>query len=264
MKNRIAITAALMLAVALPPVALGADLTDIGYLDQARIGTLPQFVAANRQLGQAKAQLDKQFATAMRGAHSQEDQQRVVSDFQQRFLQKQRALLAPLLERARAAVASVTSSKNLSVVVDKRIVIYGGQDITQEVIDLLQSPAPIVPPVNTPAPSEIGFVDQNQLNQIPKLKSANDDFDKWQAQLQQSTQAQMAKAKNDDERRQILKTYQQTVSDREKSELQPLVDQTKSVIGDVARKHNLILVVDSGDLVYGGSDITQDVQNALK
>jgi Skp family chaperone for outer membrane proteins len=32
----------------------------------------------------------------------------------------------------------------------------------------------------------------------------------------------------------------------------------------VAQQKHLILVVDRSDVIYGGTDITQDVQNALK
>ena len=45
---------------------------------------------------------------------------------------KQRQLFGPLFGRAQVAIASVASSKNLTVVVDKRIVVFGGQDITEQ------------------------------------------------------------------------------------------------------------------------------------
>jgi Skp family chaperone for outer membrane proteins len=41
------------------------------------------------------------------------------------------------------------------------------------------------------------------------------------------------------------------------------VDQTRSATADVARKKGLLLVLDRADVVYGGTDITADVQNEL-
>jgi Skp family chaperone for outer membrane proteins len=41
------------------------------------------------------------------------------------------------------------------------------------------------------------------------------------------------------------------------------VDQTKTATAEVAGRKNLILVVDRADVVYGGTDITTDVQNEL-
>jgi Skp family chaperone for outer membrane proteins len=42
-----------------------------------------------------------------------------------------------------------------------------------------------------------------------------------------------------------------------------LIDQTKNATASVARSKNLLLVIDRADVVFGGTDITQDVQNAL-
>ncbi len=262
-RNLIVAVAALA-ALTAAPMALAADLTDIGFIDQAAVGNLPAFQRANAQLGQYKAGLDKQFAARMKSAHSQSDQQKVISEFQGKLADRQRAVLGPLLARAQTAIASVSSSKNLAVIVDKRIVIFGGQNITKDVTDLLQSPGQIVPPVSTPAPSEVGYVDQTQIDQLPKLKAASEAFAKYVSDQRTAAQQKMAKAKTDAERSQILKDYQAANDAKQKSDVQPLVDQMHKAMADIAKKKNLILVIDRGDLIYGGTDITTDVQNALK
>ena len=253
-----------LLAVIAAPLALAADITDVGYVDQASIGSLRPFLDANRQFEAFRADLQRQYAGRIRAVRSSADQQRLAAEFQQKLATKQRALLGPLFARAQTAIASVSSSKNLSVIVDKRIVVFGGQDITKAVIDLMQSPGEVVPPVSTPPPSEVGFVDQNALDATPKLKAANDDFTKFNADQQAQLQQKLRAAKTDAQREQLYKDYQKTVSDKQSQLLKPLVDQTKSIIADVARKKNLILVIDRGDLIYGGTDITSDVQNGLK
>ncbi len=43
-----------------------------------------------------------------------------------------------------------------------------------------------------------------------------------------------------------------------------MVDTTRGAIGDVARAKGLILVIDKGNIVFGGSDITKDVTDKLK
>ncbi len=53
--------------------------------------------------------------------------------FQQELSDKQREIVGPLFQRAQLAIAAVSASRSLSIVVDKRIVIYGGQDITKDV-----------------------------------------------------------------------------------------------------------------------------------
>lgn len=262
--KHLALAFAAIFALVAAPLALASDLTDIGAIDQAAVSNLPAFMRANQELAQYKAGLDRQFAVEIKKARSQNDQGRIAASFQEKLLTRQKAVMGPLFARAQTAIASVSSSKNLSVVVDRRIVIYGGQDITKAVIDLLQSPGEIVPPVSTPPPSEVGYVDQAVIDSVPKLKSASEDFAKYDQDQKTQAQAQMAKAKNDAERAAIFKNYEKTVSDQRDKVLKPLVDQTKSVVADVARKKNLILVIDRGDLIYGGTDITSDVQNALK
>jgi len=258
--------AASLLTVALAaPMALGADITDVGYIDQAAVGTLPQFQQANRQVAQYKSQLDSQFAAQMKGARNDADRQRIAGEFQQRFLNKQREVLGPLFGRAQAAIAQVSSSKHLGVIVDKRIVVFGGQDITRNVIDLVNGPGAVVPPVATPPPSDVGFVDQSQIDQIPKIKSANDNFLKYASDQRANALKQMQAAKNNPQQQQaIFQNYQKSLSSQQDKMLKPLVDQTRSAMAKVAQQKRLILVVDRSDVIYGGTDITQDVQNALK
>ncbi len=260
----VALGATLAGAAALAPATLAADVTDIGYVDQAALSSIPSFTDANRQLAGFKAQLDKQFVARMRGVHDQGIQARIAQEFQNKLATRQRDLLGPLFSRAQVAIASVASSKNLSVIVDKRIIIFGGQDVTASVVALLTGPGDPIPPVSTPPPSSVGFVDQAQIDSVPALKTANDDFQKFQADQQQQAQGKLKSAKSDADRQQVLKDYQAALADKQKQEIQPLVDRTRSVIGDIAKKKGLLLVIDRSNLIYGGTDITSDVESALK
>src|SRR6202020_768388 len=117
-----ALAAGLLLATA----ATAADLTDVGYVDQADIANLPAFVSANRQLASFKSQLDSQYNAQVRHAGSDADKQRITMQFQQQLNDKQQEIVGPLYQRLQLAIAAVSSTRNLSIVVDKRIVIYGG------------------------------------------------------------------------------------------------------------------------------------------
>jgi outer membrane protein len=259
------LAASLIAASLAAPVALGADLTDVGFIDQAAVGALPQFQQANRQVAQYKSQLDSQFAAQMKGAHNDSDRQRIAGEFQQKFLNKQREVLGPLFGRAQAAIAQVSSSQHLGVIVDKRIVVFGGVDITKNVIDLVNGPGAVVPPTATPPPADVGFVDQSQIDQVPKIKTANDNFLKYASDQRAAALKQMQGAKNNPQQQQaIFQNYQKNLSSQQDKMLKPLVDQTRNAMAKVAQQKHLILVVDRSDVIYGGTDITQDVQNALK
>jgi Skp family chaperone for outer membrane proteins len=258
------LAAAALLAFAAAPGAIAADLTNVGFLDQAAIGALPQFAQANAQVARYKATLDPKFAAAMKSAKTPAQQQQVEGEFQQRFLDKQRELLGPLFARAQDAIAQESSKQNLAVVVDKRIVIYGGQNITKAVVDLINSPQAIPAPAATPPPSVIGFVDQSQIDQTPNVKQANDAFLKFAATARTQALAQMKTAKGPAAQQQIFQNYQKSLSAQQDKTLKPIADHVRSVMASVAQKKHLILVIDRSDIIYGGLDITQDVQNALK
>ncbi len=265
-KQRI-VTACIAILVAASfsvPATLAADITDIGFVDQSALSNIKSFTDANRQLATYKAQLDKQFAQRMRAVHDGASQQRIAQEFQGKLGSRQHDLFGPLFARAQVAIASVASSKDLSVIVDKRIVIFGGQDVTANVIALLAGPAAPIPPVNSPPPSSVGFVDQTQIDQVPKLKTANEDFQKFQASQQQAAQVKIKSAKSDADRQAVLKDYQTALADKNKTQIAPLVERTRDVIADVAKKKGLLLVIDRTNLIYGGTDITSDVTSALK
>jgi outer membrane protein len=260
------LAAAIAVTLFLAPqsAVLAAGFTDVGYVDQGQLASVRSFVAANGQLAAYKAQLDRQFAAQIRSVHGAAEQQRLAAEFQGRLTDKQREVLGPLFTRAQVAIASVASSKNLSVVVDKRIVIVGGQDITKDVMDLLNGPGEPVPPVSTPPPSKVGYVDQQQIDAVPKLKDANEEFGKYRAQQQQDAQGKLRGAKTEADRAQIYQAFQKSLADKQHQLIDPLVDQTRSAIAAVAQKKGLILVIDKGNIIYGGTDITSDVTSALK
>lgn len=255
--------AAMLAGVQAAPGAIAADLTDVGYVDQSDIANLPVFVSANRQLATYKAQLDGQFSAQMRRARTDAAKQQLAMQFQQRLNDKQRDVVGPLLQRVQLAIAAVSASRNIAVVVDKRVVIYGGQDITKDVETIFSSPQAISPPAASPPPAEIGYVDQNVLDGLPKVQTANNAMNQFETTQRQLYSAKIAQAKSNSDKQQILQQYNKLISDKQDELLKPLVDQTKAATTAVARKKNLLLVVDRADVVYGGTDITSDVQNAL-
>ena len=263
--HRAAVATAAIAAVvlALTPQVLATDIADVGIVDQAAIGNLKQFQDAKAQFGRYQAQLAAQFQAAIKGKAAA-DQQRISTDFQGRLAAEQHQLFDPLIGRANAAIAQVAANKSLSVVVDKQVVIFGGLDITKDVTDLLSQPGQVVPPINTPPPSEIGFVDRTQIDALPKMKAASDQFVQFQNQLRTQLSGQINAKTPPDQRQKIIQSYQQQLTDERNKVLQPLVDQTDKAISTVAKSKGLLLVVNAESRVYGGTDVTADVVKALQ
>ena len=74
----------------------------------------------------------------------------------------------------------------------------------------------------------------------------------------------MKGAKSVADKQAVLKDYQAQIDAKQKQEIAPLVDQTRNAISDVAKKRGLVLVIDRSNLIYGGTDITNDVTSELK
>lgn len=259
----LAACAALALAFAATSAARAADTTGIGYVDQAALSALPAFSTAKRAFDAYGANLQAQYLARARNASAAE-QARLSREFQSKVADKQRSLFGPLFGRAQVAIASVASSKNLSVVVDKQIMIVGGTDITNDVRTLLTGVADPVPPITGPPPSTVGYVDQTQIDAVPSIKSAAGDFAKFKTAQDQAAASRFKNAKTQADRDAVLKDYQKALLDKQNQTLKPLVDKTTAAMADVARKHGLMLVIDRSNIIYGGTDITADVTSALK
>jgi outer membrane protein len=246
------------------PQVLAADVTDIGFLDQGALANLPSFQNANKQMASYRANLQKEFINRARKARSQQDQAKLADEFQARLADEQRRDFGPLFAAAQTAVASVASSKGLSVVVDKRIIIIGGVDITHNVMDLLSSPGAPVPPVSSPPPSTVGWVDQTQIDSLDQFKTAQANFLKFGQDERASVQDKLKGAKTDADRNKIYADYQKAIDDQRAKVVTPLVDQTRTAIEQVAKKKGLLLVIDRSNLIFGGTDVTADVVGILK
>ena len=111
--------------------------SNVGVVDYNQIMSQhPDLQSANSQMQQAVTDAQKDFEEKSANMSDQEK-----SDYyqqtQQRLQQKQEELLEPIQKSVEDGVKSVADAKGLSVVLDKGTVVYGGQDITQDVIKKL-------------------------------------------------------------------------------------------------------------------------------
>ena len=65
---------------------------------------------------------------------SDEEKAKAMQQAQMELQQKEQDLLAGIQKKVDAAVKQVAEAKGLSVVLDKNAVVYGGQDITDDVV----------------------------------------------------------------------------------------------------------------------------------
>jgi outer membrane protein len=68
---------------------------------------------------------------------SDQDKQALFQQMRQQLEQKRIDLVKPIADKINAAIKHVADQKSLSIVIGKNIVVYGGEDITADVLKII-------------------------------------------------------------------------------------------------------------------------------
>ena len=115
-------------------IASAASSSGVGVIDyQQALAAHPDAQNLQSQMETAIADIRKEFEEKSAGMNDQEKADYYMQ-CQQRLAQKQQQLLDPIKAAVDGAIKKVADKKGISVVIEKAAVVYGGQDITQDVI----------------------------------------------------------------------------------------------------------------------------------
>ena len=118
-------------------VASAADKGAVGVIDARQVMSQhPDRQTVEEQMQAAVEEVKKDFDEKSQGMTDQEKAD-YYQQSQQRLMQKQQELVEPIEQSVKDAVKKVADTKGIGVVLDKSVVVYGGQDITQDVITKL-------------------------------------------------------------------------------------------------------------------------------
>ena len=111
--------------------------SSVGVVDGRKVLTsLPDYAAASNEMQQALQEAQMRFE-ADTANKSDEEKAKAMQQAQMELQKKEQELMAGI-EKKIDAVKQVAEAKGLSVVIDKSAVVYGGQDITDDVIKKLK------------------------------------------------------------------------------------------------------------------------------
>ncbi|MBP3812192.1 MAG: OmpH family outer membrane protein [Acidaminococcaceae bacterium] len=112
--------------------------------------------------------------------------------------------------------------------------------------------------------SAIGVVNYQVLvSQSPRLEGVREDMQKAIADTRRDFDSKSANM-NDEEKERYYKQLQEHLGNKEKELMDPLLEEINATIKKVADKKGLKVVVDKSTVVYGGTDITDEVAKALQ
>lgn len=108
--------------------------SNVGVIDQQQVlSEHPDAQSIEDQMNAALDEIKKDF-DAKSGGMSDQEKQDYYKQCMQRAEQKRQELVEPLIKSVDEAIKKTADAKGLTVVIEKAAVIYGGQDITQDVI----------------------------------------------------------------------------------------------------------------------------------
>lgn len=114
--------------------ANAANSSKIGVVDfQMLVYQHPDMKKAEETMQAEVKAAQEDFATKSAGMNDKEKQDYYMQ-IQQRLNLKQQELRGPIFDKINAAIKSVADARGLAVVLDKNDVVYGGQNITDEVL----------------------------------------------------------------------------------------------------------------------------------
>jgi outer membrane protein len=123
-----------IVAITQPTTIYAADVSTVGVVNyQLLINQHPDMAQANETYKAAVKQAQDDFNAKL--ANMKDDEKKAYSQqLEQGLQQKQQELLNAIRDKVNAAIKAIADDKGLTVVVDKSVIAYGGQDITDDVL----------------------------------------------------------------------------------------------------------------------------------
>lgn len=119
---------------AVAPGTVSAAASTVGVVDPAVLLNQHPDMAKASEAIRAEAAAAKQEFDSKASGLSDQDKHALDLELGKRVGQKQNELLKPIIDSINAAIKDVADAKGLTTVVAKGSVLYGGQDITDEVM----------------------------------------------------------------------------------------------------------------------------------
>ncbi|ACL70516.1 OmpH family outer membrane protein [Halothermothrix orenii] len=110
----------------------------IAYVDvQAVFNEHPEKVKAEKELNQLAQSMQAELEEKAKNLPESE-QQELVNEYQMKLTRQEQEMIHGLLVKIDKAIKIVAEQKKVRLVLDKKNVIYGGYDLTQDVIDYIK------------------------------------------------------------------------------------------------------------------------------
>lgn len=242
-----------------------APVKKVASIDESAVYEMEMFTKARKEVDEWGKTKSEEMAKEVEKA-SDEDKAKKFQEFQAALEIKTNETFNPLKEKVRAAVARAANDKNFTVVLDKKIIVFGVDDMTEDVKQLLESGAEITYPDDKQEEIEkapIGYFDQNIIRQLKVFREAEAEVVQERERLLQSVREELKKAEKAGKKPSPaeMQAMQQSIEARLESLKQqksaPLLKAVSDAVDQVAKEEDLSLVLDTQHVMYGGRNLTE-------
>lgn len=246
----------------------GAPIKKVASIDADAIYQLPEFTAAQKQLQALSDKKKKELEDYARQQKPTTDAEKAevmrkiqekASEFEQEVQQERNKVLRPLKTKAEAAIASVAREHGYKVVLDKRIVVVGVDEITEEVKKKFQDKAELkLPAEEDTKDSPIAYFDQEVVRNLKAFQEVDLKLAQTKNDLAKEFESR-GRNKSPEEQANLQKELMLRLEAKQQEEVAPLIQAVNQSVSEAAEKNNVALVLDKVHVMYGGRNLTDEV-----
>ncbi|MEW6278191.1 MAG: OmpH family outer membrane protein [Candidatus Eremiobacterota bacterium] len=237
----------------------------VASLDSEAIYGLDEFVQANKKIEELTKKKSEEFENWARSKNPRPSQQEAAlkaEEMQLALQQERNKLLNPLFSKAEAAVAVVARKNGFKVVLDKRIVVFGVKDITEDVKKVFQSGGEIkLPEEQKTDDSPVAYFDQDVVRNLKAFQEVDLQLLDLRRQLGEEAEAKLRNSPNmsPQEQETLQKSLMLRFQARQEQLQAPLIQDVNQSVKEVSEEQAIALVLNKQHVMYGGRNITDEV-----
>jgi Skp family chaperone for outer membrane proteins len=243
----------------------------VASIDESVIYQMEMFKKAEEDLNKWADEKSKEMAKSVEGK-SDEEKAKKYQEFQAALEIEQNKTMDPLKKKVKAAIESSADKASVTVVLDKKIIVYGVPDLTDQVKTLLESGAEITFPEDNQKELDkapVGYFDPSVIRNLKVFKEAEIEVYQERDRLLRSMSEELEKAKNAGrapspaEIQAMQKAVEARLSALQEQKMAPLMKSVTDSVEEVARAEGLSLVLDTQHVMYGGRNLTELVVDSF-
>ncbi|MCL5036673.1 MAG: OmpH family outer membrane protein [Chloroflexi bacterium] len=234
----------------------------ISYIDVEKVNKaimeMPEYEAAKKKM---EAEIDsrkKEFEEKSKNL-SEVDKQKLSMEMESELDRTLLKMKNDFMDRVHKTIMQIARKRKLNVVLDKGVVVSGVPDITDETLENLKNmKADTKVEEYMPKQSNIAYFDRSIIYSLKAVSDGQmqlralenkmvEDFDKKSKSLTQQQKIELA---------QKYDAALQNASQRLQSEIEGAINE---VVQKVAKEKNLDLVLEKQSVVFGGTNVTDEV-----